>query len=401
MSNWRLRDWLEDRRRDLEAREGVVLPRPAIERRRRVDRARPSASRRSPASRAALTAGVPDDPVDRASRPERRPPAGSSPSCSTWHRREDKSAWWRYFALMGMTDDELIERARAHRPASSCCAASRSRSRSPTRSRSRRRTTGSARTATIDDPRTGDRRRRPSSRRRRRGADDHDQARADRSPAMPLPRSIVPQGVVPSKELAESLLRTGHLVAEAGLARSMRRRVGAAHRPRSATCSCGAAGRRAGPGRAAPDGRRDGASTPRRASCWATPGGVLPIQGPPGSGKTYTGARDDRARSSPSGQARRRRRQQPQGHRQGARRGRQGARSELGGPVRIGQKPKGGQPPTHAAADRARGQRGRRGGPARRARSTSWAPWPGRGAGPSSRSPSPRSTSCSSTRPAR
>ena len=28
VSNWRLRDWLEDRRRDLEAREGVVLPRP-------------------------------------------------------------------------------------------------------------------------------------------------------------------------------------------------------------------------------------------------------------------------------------------------------------------------------------------------------------------------------------
>ena len=32
-----------------------------------------------------------------------------------------------------------------------------------------------------------------------------------------LPRSIVPEGVVPSKELAESLLRTGRQVAELGI----------------------------------------------------------------------------------------------------------------------------------------------------------------------------------------
>ena len=54
---------------------------------------------------------------------------------------------------------------------------------------------------------------------------------------------------------------------------------------------------------------------------------MLPIQGPPGSGKTYTGARMIVAPGA-AGQARRRRRQQPQGHRQGARRGRHRARAE-------------------------------------------------------------------------
>ena len=52
-----------------------------------------------------------------------------------------------------------------------------------------------------------------------------------------------------------------------------------------------AAARRAGPGRRRSGGPARRRSTPRRASCRRCRRGVLPIQGPPGSGKTYTGAR--------------------------------------------------------------------------------------------------------------
>src|SRR4051794_37855395 len=107
VSNWRLREWLEDRRRDLEAREGRPLPRPVIgdglastELTARDHEVADVSAR--------LTAGIPDDPVERA-----EDPMGAArwllAQLLTWHRREDKSAWWRFFALLNMTDEELLE----------------------------------------------------------------------------------------------------------------------------------------------------------------------------------------------------------------------------------------------------------------------------------------------------
>ena len=234
VSNWRLRDWLEDRRRDLEAARGRRPAPPRDQRRvrvRRADRARAGGGGRSPRS---SPAGVPDDPVDRASRPE-----GAArwllAQMLTWHRREDKSAWWRYFALMGMTDDELIEEREPlaglellrSEPVKKSIAYTFSFPAQDHRI---------GEDTTIDDPRTGD------------GAgtveavDDVAQTiTIKRGPILAgvaLPRSIVPQGVVPSGELAESLLRTGHLVAEAGLAAGGATIGGEAVPARSATCSC-------------------------------------------------------------------------------------------------------------------------------------------------------------------
>ena len=233
VSNWRLRDWLEDRRRDLEAREGVALPRPEIN----DGSASAELTEREQEVAAVsevLTAGVPDDPVDRASRPE-----GAArwllAQMLTWHRREDKSAWWRYFALMGMTDDELIEEREPlaglellrSEPVKKSIAYTFSFPAQDHRI---------GEDTTIDDPRTGD------------GAgtveavDDVAQTiTIKRGPILAgvaLPRSIVPQGVVPSGELAESLLRTGHLVAEAGLAAGGATAAARRCPRRSGTCSC-------------------------------------------------------------------------------------------------------------------------------------------------------------------
>jgi hypothetical protein len=107
LSNWRLRDWLEERRADLEAREGERLARPVIGE----GAAAPELNERQQLVAdvaAALTSDDPGDPVERAARPEVAA-RWLLAQLLAWHRREDKSAWWRFFDLMGRTEDELIE----------------------------------------------------------------------------------------------------------------------------------------------------------------------------------------------------------------------------------------------------------------------------------------------------
>ena len=106
----------------------------------------------------------------------------------------------------------------------------------------------------------------------------------------PLPTALVPNGVIPTTELAESLLRTGEQIAKEGLAGGGAgdgtRRPGPRRRPGPAAAD--AAGRRARERAIVSDGE-----TPLDAAVRLAPdlaGRVLPVQGPPGSGKTYTGA---------------------------------------------------------------------------------------------------------------
>jgi hypothetical protein len=110
-----LRDWLEERRRDLELQEGRTIPRPpppepredreedvALEVRELMD---------------GLLSGVPDDPVERMAGWS----GGPLPDAQVrwlmahlleWHRREDKSAWWEYFRWREMSDEELVAEGR-------------------------------------------------------------------------------------------------------------------------------------------------------------------------------------------------------------------------------------------------------------------------------------------------
>jgi len=105
VSNLRLRDWLEDRRADLGQHLGVALERPLPP-----DPDAPAAlgerDQRVADLVERLTAGVPADPGDR-----------SEAEAARWllaqllgfHRREDKAFWWRFYHLAGMTDDELVD----------------------------------------------------------------------------------------------------------------------------------------------------------------------------------------------------------------------------------------------------------------------------------------------------
>ncbi len=112
VSNWKLRDWLEERRPELAAKIGVPaadLPRPAP---RAEEPSEPLSEylARVAGLEERLTAGIPPEQL--------ADPAGMSDEdrarwllaqLLAWHRREDKSAWWRYFELMRLTDEELIE----------------------------------------------------------------------------------------------------------------------------------------------------------------------------------------------------------------------------------------------------------------------------------------------------
>ncbi len=275
LSNWRLRAWLEERRGELAARLGGALPRPEA----KSGEASEDLSDHMQQVRDAeerLTAGLPDS--------ERSPEQQARwllAQLLSWHRREDKAAYWRYFYLRDdLTDEERIEepepiggltyvgvvdqrkRSLVHRyrfPAQEHDIGVGRQVTDPVTERSPGEVVAVDNAAgTID---------------LKRGADN---------PA-PHPTSLVPELVVRSPEQQASLLRTARWVSDhsidapgpgqAGRELLLRRapRVGQVVGAELAT-----AGEPAG----------DAA----RRLVLALDGGCLAIQGPPGSGKTTIGA---------------------------------------------------------------------------------------------------------------
>jgi len=105
VSNRQLRDWLETLRLDLAAETGQVVPRPAP-----VSPDAPAQLRESDARVQAvadqLTAGVPADAKDRTEEQQAR---WLLAQLLSWHRREAKSAYWEFFDRMSKTPDELVD----------------------------------------------------------------------------------------------------------------------------------------------------------------------------------------------------------------------------------------------------------------------------------------------------
>ena len=105
LSNWRLRDWLEGRRRDLEKDIGVVS-RPPLHPEAEEPKVLTEAEQRVAGLVAALTDRLPAEAADRS------PDQAATwllAQLLDWHRREDKAFWWRFFELAGMTDEELVD----------------------------------------------------------------------------------------------------------------------------------------------------------------------------------------------------------------------------------------------------------------------------------------------------
>lgn len=104
VSTWRLRDWLETRRDGLVA-AGTDVP-------------RPEAPEGAPSEKlsewqeqinaliAQLTGDVPPDPADRTPEQHARWLLAHS---LDWHRREQKALWWEYFRLSDLAAEDLLE----------------------------------------------------------------------------------------------------------------------------------------------------------------------------------------------------------------------------------------------------------------------------------------------------
>jgi predicted RecB family nuclease len=106
LSNLRLRDWLEARRPELEVRIGRPLPRPP--RKPEAEAARELSERDRLVAELVdrLTADV---PADGALRSRDQAARWLLAQLLGFHRREEKAFWWRFYHLAGLTDDELVE----------------------------------------------------------------------------------------------------------------------------------------------------------------------------------------------------------------------------------------------------------------------------------------------------
>lgn len=277
VSTLRLRDWLEERRRELEKTTGAALPRPEpktgeptedlsayLEQIREVE--------------SRLTRDIPTDEIQQT---EEQKAQLLLAHLLEWHRREDKSAWWEYFRLCDLTDQQLqedkialgglvyegvveqVKKSLIHRY------------RFPFQDHA------IDRAPTVHDPRTQN------------GVGEIvaidnraltiDIKRSVTS-TVPHPTALIPYEIVPAKHLRESLLRLGSWVADNDIDGQ-------------------------GPHRAARDlllrksPRLIGNTLADLVNSDQPPieiakqvglaldYTVLPLQGPPGSGKTYTGAR--------------------------------------------------------------------------------------------------------------
>lgn len=104
LSAQRLRDWLEKIRSEMIAK-GAVIQRPAAgnpEPAPELD----DRQRQVAALVERLTADVPIDPIERTSEQQARWILAHS---LDWHRREQKSSWWEFFRLAELTPEDLLD----------------------------------------------------------------------------------------------------------------------------------------------------------------------------------------------------------------------------------------------------------------------------------------------------
>ncbi|HEY6867798.1 MAG TPA: TM0106 family RecB-like putative nuclease [Candidatus Eisenbacteria bacterium] len=103
-----LRDWLETLRAGLEA-SGAEIPRPVAapgdpsERIGERERAARELAGR-------LLAGVPEEPAERSAEQQA---VWLLANMLDWHRREEKAPWWEYYRLRELSDEELLDEAAA------------------------------------------------------------------------------------------------------------------------------------------------------------------------------------------------------------------------------------------------------------------------------------------------
>ncbi|MDE2905501.1 MAG: TM0106 family RecB-like putative nuclease, partial [Acidobacteriota bacterium] len=299
LSTLRLAEWLEGCRHDLEALTGQSVPRPAVRDEER-DQERESAAEIA-ALFEALTAGLPegDDGLDDEQRARRL-----LAHLLEFHRREEKSMWWEFFDRCGFSAEEhvasrttlgalgyvgevgQVKRSIIHRyrfPEQTHAIEVGDSPKNPDTAESDELKRGFCGTVVALDE-----------------AERTIDLKRGRNSPVPHPTALVPLDAVNSQVLRDSLLRLGREVASDGFTPDSLRRAAfdllrrvpprletAAPRPNILSLFPQEDG-------AAPEDLVAPEETPLEAVrriATRLDRSVLPVQGPPGSGKTYTGAR--------------------------------------------------------------------------------------------------------------
>ncbi len=279
LSACQLRGWLEDRRRELEARTGKVLPRPALEQGEAPEDLA-AQTQQVRAVMARLVAGLPAEETEWTS--EQRG-LWLLAQMLEYHRREDKSAWWEYFRLCELSDDELLEDKNGMGGLVYIGPIGQIKKSIIHRYRFLPQDHTIDRAHAVHDPKT------------KKGAgevvaiDDRNgtvDIKRGASSSVPHPTALIPQDIVDSKPQRNSLLRLGSWVADNG--------IGGSGPFRAARDLLLRQPSRASLANLEPliDAHQQMTDAARQlVLALSSQVSVLPVQGPPGSGKTYTGAR--------------------------------------------------------------------------------------------------------------
>ena len=278
VSTWRLRQWLEERRAEQIA-YGIEVPRPAPASGEAGDKLK-EWQRETEDLRRRLTATA--SPL-REERDEHAQARWLLAHMLDWHWREEKAAWWEYYRLRDLPEEELYDEKAA-------IAGLVWREQLPRVGKERTARYRYSHPEQIVEIREG--------------AEVYDAEGDELGTVVGIdtttmtvdikqvakkneerPRCVYECSVVPTETLRKSLMRLGEFVADEGVDAAGAGSFARAGRDLLLRLPPRRAG--AGPLRGEPESGVDAA----RRLAGELDGGILPIQGPPGSGKTYTGAR--------------------------------------------------------------------------------------------------------------
>ena len=282
VSTMRLREWLEARRAEVESARGAPLDRPAVR-----TGAAPEKVAEYQTEAAALRAQLTEPlPADAASRSEAEAATWLLAQLLEYHRRESKVAWWRWYRLTSLTSEELSEDRDALGPLTVDGVVASDGKTDVVRYRfdPQEHAVREGRTAFTPCVRDGE----------RDGESAGQVALLDNARGVielrrgrhigqrPHPEYLIPERPFSTSQHARALLAVGRWVAEHGM-----EAPGAHHAARDLLLRTAPRRRSRGPLRAAGETAEAAAA---RVVC-DLDAGCLPVQGPPGSGKTYAAAR--------------------------------------------------------------------------------------------------------------
>jgi predicted RecB family nuclease len=277
LSALRLREWLEGLRLEVETQTGISVPRPATK------ESAPSEDLAAEVEQvdlaaANLLATVPEDELQRS---EEEKAQWLLANLLDWNRREAKSTWWEYYRLRDLSDSELQEDKNAMGGLEYIEVVDRVKKSLVHRYSFPPQTHAIDRARNVRDPQTG------------KGVgtivavdDPNGQIDISRGATSktPHPKGLIACDVIDADELRDSLLRVASWVGDNGIAEAgsfQAARDLLLRRPPNLR------------GETIESARLKSESLTEAAKRLglALENSVLPIQGPPGSGKTYIGAR--------------------------------------------------------------------------------------------------------------